>query len=148
MAITLAQSGQRVVLVEADLRRPRVAEHLRLETSVGLTTVLIGRLDLADAYQQGPDGLTALTSGAIPPNPSELLQSSAMADALKHPREQFDIVLIDAPPLLPVTDAALLTSQAGLLAHRRRATAQAVASPVAFLLRPLTSAGRGRCTSR
>jgi len=112
LAITLAQAGQRVLLVEGDLRRPKIADNLRLESAVGLTTVLLGRLSLAEAIQtHSVPNLSVLTSGTIPPNPSELLQSEAMRDLLAQLREQFDVVLIDAPPLLPVTDAALLTSQ-------------------------------------
>ncbi|MDP3968557.1 MAG: polysaccharide biosynthesis tyrosine autokinase [Nocardioides sp.] len=112
LAITLAQAGQRVLLVDADLRRPKVAGILGLEKAVGLTTVLLGRIELDDALQHDPEtGLAVLTSGAVPPNPAELLQSHAMADVLKELRRRYDVVIIDAPPLLPVTDAALLTSQ-------------------------------------
>ena len=113
LAIILAQAGQRVCLVDGDLRRSKIAENLRLESAVGLTTVLVGTIELADAIQHSPvQGLSVLTSGATPPNPSELLQSQAMTDALAQLRKTFDIIVIDAPPLLPVTDAALLTSQA------------------------------------
>ncbi len=112
LAITLAQAGQRVLLVEGDLRRPKISENLHLETAVGLTTVLVGRIDLEDAIQDySVENLSVLTSGTIPPNPAELLQSQAMGDALKRMRKMFDVIIIDAPPLLPVTDAALLTSQ-------------------------------------
>ncbi|WP_020579249.1 polysaccharide biosynthesis tyrosine autokinase [Actinopolymorpha alba] len=113
LAVTLAQAGQSVALVDGDLRRPSVAEYLRLEPSVGLTTVLIGRVALADAMQSwGDHGLCVLTSGAIPPDPADLLQSKAMVELLADLRRTFDVVIIDAPPLLPVTDAALLTAQA------------------------------------
>ena len=109
LAITLAEAGMRVALIEGDLRRPKVAEYLGLEGAVGLTNVLIGQLSLTDALQQWGDGnLTVLPSGPIPPNPSELLGSSAMADVIEKLRSDFDIVLIDAPPLLPVTDASIL----------------------------------------
>lgn len=112
LALMLAQAGERVVLVEADLRRPRVSDYLRLESAVGLTTLLIGRVDLADAVQQsGQAGLDVITSGAIPPNPAELLQSKAMAALLAELRGAYDLVIIDAPPLLPVTDAALIAAQ-------------------------------------
>jgi capsular exopolysaccharide synthesis family protein len=113
LALTLAQAGHRVALVDGDLRRPSVADALRLEPAVGLTTVLIGRITLAEALQPaGDDGLAVLASGVVPPAPAELLQSRAMADLLAELRRTFDIVLIDAPPLLPVTDAALLAAQA------------------------------------
>jgi capsular exopolysaccharide synthesis family protein len=113
LAIALSQAGQRVVLVEADLRRPKIADYFRLEPAVGVTTVLIGRLDVADAIQTwGENRLSVLTSGAIPPNPAELLQSDSMGDLLQDLRRRYDVVIVDAPPLLPVTDAALLAAQA------------------------------------
>ena len=112
LAITLAQAGQKVLLLEGDLRRPRIAEYLNLEGTVGLTTVLVGRIELDDAIQEhATPNLSVLTSGAVPPNPSELLQSHAMMDVLKDLRDRYDLVIIDAPPLLPVTDAALLTAE-------------------------------------
>lgn len=110
LAVTLAQAGKRVVLVEGDLRRPKVSEQLNVEPSVGLTTVLVGDLDLEDAVQPGPAGVSVLTSGALPPNPSELLQSQAMTHVVAELRARFDVIVIDAPPLLPVTDAALLAA--------------------------------------
>ena len=113
LAITLAQAGQRVLLIDGDLRRPQVSAMLGLDGSVGLTTVLVGKIALEDAVQEHPGtGLEVLPSGAVPPNPAELLQSQAMRDLLEHTRKRFDITIIDAPPLLPVTDAALLSSQA------------------------------------
>lgn len=113
LAITMAQAGQKVCLVDGDLRRPKVAETLRLEAAVGLTTVLVGTIELEDAMQHSTvPGLAVLTSGATPPNPSELLQSHAMIETITQLRKIFDVIVIDAPPLLPVTDAALLTSQA------------------------------------
>ena len=112
LAITLAQAGQRVALVDGDLRRPKIADNLRLESAVGLTTVLVGHHSLDNAIQNSSiENLWVLTSGATPPNPSELLQSHAMTDVLAQLRKTFDVIVIDAPPLLPVTDAALLTSQ-------------------------------------
>jgi capsular exopolysaccharide synthesis family protein len=112
LAITLAQAGQKVLLLEADLRRAKVAGQLQLEPAVGLTTVLVGRIDLWDAVQNhSVSNLSVLTSGAIPPNPSELLQSQAMGEVLNRLRKEFDVIVVDAPPLLPVTDAALLAAQ-------------------------------------
>ncbi|MBI2243335.1 MAG: polysaccharide biosynthesis tyrosine autokinase [Nocardioides sp.] len=113
LAITLALAKQRVVLVECDLRRPLIASRLGLDAGVGTTSVLIGKVHLRDAMQQYADtGLWVLSSGPIPPNPSELLQSNAMEKLVGGLRDDFDIVILDAPPLLPVTDAALLAAQA------------------------------------
>lgn len=111
LAIALAQAGSQVALVEGDLRRPRVSEYLGIEKSVGLTTVLVGRVALDAALQQAATpGLDVLASGALPPNPSEILQTNAMRSLVSELRHRYDVVLIDAPPLLPVTDASLLAS--------------------------------------
>ncbi len=111
LAITIAQSGVRVCLVEGDLRRPRVADYLGMEGAIGVTNVLIGAVALEDALQPWGDGrLTVLPSGPIPPNPSELLSSKQMRDLLSELRSRFVVVIIDAPPLLPVTDAAILAT--------------------------------------
>jgi len=113
LALALAEGGESVVLVEGDLRRPKISEYLRLESAVGLTTVLIGKLPLEDAIQTtAREGLAVVTSGATPPNPAELLKSTTMGTLIAALREKYDIVLIDAPPLLPVTDGALLAAQA------------------------------------
>jgi len=114
LAISLAQAGLKVILVEGDLRRPQISDYMGIESSVGLTSVLIGRVDLADAIQPwGGDGrLFVLPCGPIPPNPAELLGSQGMADLLKRLENSSDIVLIDTPPLLPVTDAAVLAALA------------------------------------
>lgn len=113
LAAALAESGTRVVLVEADLRRPRATAALGLVGGVGLTTVLAGNAQLDDVLQPTDNpGLFVLGAGALPPNPSELL-SSAQAKALfKDLADRADYVIFDAPPLLPVTDAAVLASAA------------------------------------
>jgi receptor protein-tyrosine kinase len=113
LAIAHAQAGQRVLLIEGDLRRPRASRALGLDQSVGVTTVLIGKVTLEEATQVHANGtLHVLSSGAIPPNPAELLQSNAMGDLIDRARSDYDVVIIDAPPLLPVTDAAILAAKA------------------------------------
>ena len=113
LAVTMAVAKNNVVLVEADLRRPQIAHRLGLDDGVGTTSVLIGKVSLSDALQEFEGtGLKVLTCGPLPPNPSELLQSVAMEKLLHDLRGQFDMVIIDAPPLLPVTDSALLSAQA------------------------------------
>ncbi len=112
LANTIAASGQNVVVIDGDLRRPMVAKTFGLLEGVGLTDVLIGRARLTDVLQPwGSSGkLFVLGAGKIPPNPSELLASKALHDIIDDLAEHA-IVLIDAPPLLPVTDAAILTAR-------------------------------------
>lgn len=113
LAVALAQAGRRVLLVDGDLRRPRVAGVLGLESKIGLTTVLVGRTQLEDSIQRHEgSGIYFLACGPTPPNPSEILQSRATHDLLRRLRDQFDAVIIDAPPLLPVADAAILATAA------------------------------------
>jgi capsular exopolysaccharide synthesis family protein len=133
LAQTVAAAGQRVLLIEGDLRRPRATEYLGLENTVGVTTVLVGRVSFDQALQQTADGFDLLASGRIPPNPAELLQSGAMRRLLDEARAQYDVVLIDAPPLLPVTDAALLAAESDgalLVVKHNSTTRDQVASAV------------------
>lgn len=110
LAIALAETGARVALVDGDLRLPRVADYMGIEGGVGLTDVLIGRAELVDVLQQwGTGRLFVLPSGRTPPNPSELLGSQAMQRTLAELEGAFDYVLVDAPPLLLVTDAAVVS---------------------------------------
>ncbi|MEO6604719.1 MAG: polysaccharide biosynthesis tyrosine autokinase [Aeromicrobium sp.] len=108
LAITLAQTGRRVLLLDCDLRKPSVAKVLGLENSVGLITVLIGRATLGDCIQQHESGVDFLGTGPLPPNPAEVLETDAMRDLLSKLRDAYDVVVIDAPPLLPVADPSIL----------------------------------------
>jgi capsular exopolysaccharide synthesis family protein len=111
LAAAMAVNGQPVTLIDGDLRRPTVAETFGLVEGAGLTDVLVGRVDVDDVAQQHPDfeNLRVLAAGGTPPNPSELLGTQAMRKLLRSLARK-SIVLVDAPPLLPVTDAAVLTA--------------------------------------
>ncbi|MDY7526484.1 MULTISPECIES: polysaccharide biosynthesis tyrosine autokinase [unclassified Cryobacterium] len=114
LAIALADSGARVLLVDADLRRPKIADYMGIDGTVGLTDLLVGRADLADIIQPwGRSKLFVLPAGQVPPNPSELLGSARMTYFVGEFNKNFDVVIFDAPPLLPVTDAAILAKSVG-----------------------------------
>lgn len=117
LALTLADAGMKVCLVDADLRQPGTADYLDLKGEVGLAELLIGVVPLIDALQPWrTTGLDVLTAGSLPPNPSELLGSQAMQELLIELEQRYDHVVIDSPPLLAVTDAAILaTHAAGVL---------------------------------
>ena len=113
LAVTMAAAGENVVVVDGDLRRPTLVDVFNLVPGVGVTDVLTGTADLADVLQPwgALPNLSVLGSGRIPPNPSELLGSRAMKNMLAALAKDA-VVLIDAPPLLPVTDAAVLSRAA------------------------------------
>jgi receptor protein-tyrosine kinase len=109
LAMALANAGRQVVVVEADLRRPRVSEYLfGIVGDAGLTNILAATADVEDVIQTYREGLSVISAGPIPPNPGELLASTHMADVLEKLRAQNDYVLVDTPPLLPVADASAL----------------------------------------
>jgi polysaccharide biosynthesis transport protein len=105
-----AQAGQRVVLVSCDLRKPRLGEFFGLDERLGLTTAILGEQSVEDLIQPvpGDDNLWLLGSGQMPPNPAELLNGRRIQEVFKTLRGLFDLVLIDSPPVLPVTDAVVL----------------------------------------
>ncbi|AZQ76758.1 polysaccharide biosynthesis tyrosine autokinase [Flaviflexus ciconiae] len=113
LARVLAQAGETVLLIDADLRRPQVANRMQLDSELGLTDVLTRRGTLADLAIPASTNLWVLPAGTIPPNPSELLGSEAMAKLLNLVEREFDYVIIDTPPVIPVTDAVILASQTG-----------------------------------
>ena len=124
LAITLAQLGSRVLLIDADMRKPRVAELLKVPASpggAGLSTCLTGQFTLDQSVvATAVPNVFLVPCGPIPPNPPELLSSKAMRQLLSDAREKFDFVMLDSPPLLMVSDGRILASQADgviLVAH-------------------------------
>lgn len=113
LAVTCADDGREVLLVDADLRRPRVAQYWDLAPSGGLADVLAGTANLDDCLLDCPvERLTLLPSGHLPSDPAHIIGSPAMTDLLVRLRHRFDVIIIDTPPLLPVTDAAIAARQA------------------------------------
>ena len=117
LARALAEAGERVLLLEADLRRPSLGAHLGLPPGPGLSEVLSGRAEAAAAVRPGgADGLSVLPAGTPPPQPAELLASPRTVDLVAGLRAVYDQVVIDVPPVLPVTDAVVCAALAdGLL---------------------------------
>ena len=113
LALTLAQSGHRTVLVDADLRRPQLHRAFSLIREPGLTDVLIGEATVREVVRPDVhDNFDVLPAGAIPPNPSELLGSGAMSELIAELRREYDYIVMDTPPILPVTDAVVMAAAA------------------------------------
>lgn len=112
LASLLAEAGQPTVLIDADLRRPRLATYFGVDATVGLTQVVAGSVELADAIMPTTqENLLFLPAGRVPPNPSEIVGSHRMRDLIESLSREYTVI-IDAPPLLPVTDAGLLSGAA------------------------------------
>lgn len=139
LSLSLAEAGNSVLLVEADLRRPRIVTYLSMPNKVGLTNVLSGQARLDDVIQSTRfDGVDLLACGPLPPNPSELLASDMARRLLDTMREEYDYVIIDSPPLLPVTDGALLARMSDgaiLVVRSNRTTGDQVAQAIDNLRR-------------
>ena len=110
LALAMAERFQRVLLIDADLRKPSVAEYCQVDGLLGLTSVLLGGATLTEAIRPWAGGsIDVLPAGIIPANPSQLVGSETMASVLKALISEYDFVVIDTPPLLPVTDALTLS---------------------------------------
>jgi capsular exopolysaccharide synthesis family protein len=128
LAVVTAEAGKRVLIIDCDMRRPRIAQYTGLTGAVGLTDVLAGRAEFRHVVQSwGEHGLDVLVCGFLPPNPSELLSSRAMAELVAGLREHYDLIVLDTPPLVPVTDAAVTASFSDgmVLVVRQRKTSRA-----------------------
>jgi capsular exopolysaccharide synthesis family protein len=110
LAIAMAQAGQRVALVDCDLRRPRMHRIFGTKSDAGVSTALIGDFSNMGATETSVPNLTVIPAGPIPPNPAELLHSERFKNFLAQLSPQFDRVIIDSPPIVPVTDGAVLAT--------------------------------------
>ena len=108
LAVTLAQSGRRTILVDCDLRRPSLHTIFNLRQEPGLTNMVLDNEDTAPLQETAVDNLWLLSSGTLPPNPADLLGTKRVDQVIATLQEQADIVLFDAPPVVAVTDAAVL----------------------------------------
>lgn len=113
LAISMAQNNNRVLLIDADLRKPVLHDIFKVASSPGITEVLLGHAELPSALKETDvENLSILTSGHLPPNPAEIVGSGKMKQLIREAGRLADIVIIDSPPLMPVTDAALLATAA------------------------------------
>ena len=138
LAVAMARTGTRIIIVGSDLRRPRIHEFFGATNDVGLTSVILGDSTLSDAVQSvsNQPNLALLASGPLPPNPSELLGSKRMRETLRAVQEHCDLVLLDSPPVLPVADAMVLSGlvDATLLVARAGMTTRSGAHRAVELL--------------
>jgi succinoglycan biosynthesis transport protein ExoP len=111
LSVCFAELGRRILLIDADLRRPRCHQMLGLENTSGLSEILVGRLDPQQAIRRTTiSGVYLISAGSPAPNPTELLDSSLLRDLLASFREQFDHILIDTPPIIPVSDGVIIAT--------------------------------------
>ncbi|KKI93252.1 capsular biosynthesis protein [Bacillus sp. SA1-12] len=111
LAVVFAQQGKKVLMIDADLRKPTVHYTFNKENYIGLSNVLTKQETLVEAIQTtSQENLFVLTSGPIPPNPSELLGSKGMKSMLEEAKQEFDVIILDSPPVLAVTDAQVLSN--------------------------------------
>lgn len=112
LAYSLNQDGSRVLVIDCDLRKPSIHENFLLSNEKGLTDVLVGKSDLKSVTKKIEDSLFLITAGTVPPNPAEILGSKEMEDLIKELSINFDYIILDTTPILPVSDTLLLASKA------------------------------------
>lgn len=111
LAISFSQSEKKTILIDCDLRKPSIHKKFRISNLVGLSDVLIGKEHIEDAIKKHDTNLYILTSGKVPPNPSEMLGSKAMEKLIEELKKHFDIILLDSAPVQAVTDAQILSTK-------------------------------------
>ncbi len=153
LGVAIAGTGTRVVIIDFDLRRPRLHEIFELSNDKGFTSVLLGQVELNDALREipGTHGMArVLTSGPLPPNPSELLSSPRVQKLIDEVAERVDVVVLDTPPVLPVTDALVVSRcvDAVILVTAAGTTTRRVAQRAVELLRQVGAPLRGLVLNR
>ena len=136
LALSLAQDEKKVILIDCDLRKPSLHKRFKLSNITGLSDVIIGKEDIIKAVHRYNKNLAVLTSGKIPPNPSEMLSSKAMTNLIETLRETFDYIILDTPPVQAVTDSQILSTKADgtiLVVRAERTKKEAVKNAVNLL---------------
>lgn len=110
LALAIAETGKKVLLIDCDLRRPSVHKKFNISNKIGLSNLLIEQYRFAEAAQQYKNNLFILPSGTIPPNPAEMLSSKRMKTFLEEAKVNFDFIILDTPPVVSVTDAQVLST--------------------------------------
>ncbi len=112
LAYTFFQNGKRVLIIDCDLRKPSLHRKFNVSNEEGLTDVLVGTSKLNNVLKKIDDNLYLLTTGTLPPNPAEIIGSNTMENFLEQCKINFDYIILDTPPILPVTDSKLLAIKA------------------------------------
>lgn len=136
LALCMAQGDKKVILIDCDLRKPSLHKKFKISNLVGLSDVMIGKEDITTAIHRYNKNLVLLTSGKIPPNPSEMLSSKAMSNLLETLKETFDYIILDTPPVQAVTDSQILSTKADgtiLVIRAERTKKESVQNAVSLL---------------
>ena len=112
LAFAFAQSDKKTIIIDCDLRKPSLHKKFKISNTSGLSDVLIGRVKVDEAVHEYSKNLDVLTSGKLPPNPSEMLGSKTMENLVKALKSQYDIIILDSSPLQAVTDSQILSAKA------------------------------------
>ncbi|MBE6048422.1 MAG: CpsD/CapB family tyrosine-protein kinase [Clostridium sp.] len=112
LALSFAQENKKVLLIDCDLRKPSIHKKFRISNLKGLSNTLVGKIEIENAEYRYNNYLTILTSGPIPPNPSEMLGSNQLKNLVEKLKERYDVIILDSAPLQAVTDAQLLSANA------------------------------------
>lgn len=111
LVLSLASDDKKVIIIDCDMRKPTVHKKFKVSNSLGLSDVLIGKVELKDACHKYDNNITILTAGKIPPNPSEMLSSKSMTALIQALKKVFDYIVLDTPPLQAVTDSQILATK-------------------------------------
>jgi capsular exopolysaccharide synthesis family protein len=111
LGVVLAQVDKQTLIMDCDLREPAIHRIFGLHNLYGVVNVIAGEYDLSEVWHEPVEGLKVVTAGALPPNPAELLSSGRFADLVSRARQMFDYVLVDVPPMNPVSDPAIVAAQ-------------------------------------